>query len=88
MVHGLETLDRVNDELMQLGNTEQLNLDEQPNLEPVLHHLMYVGGKFDNHVERRKELPKLGEPVYRLFGRMYVKYVWNGSVFVFDSVEA
>jgi hypothetical protein len=75
VVHGLETLKRLNDEASAASE------------KPKLHELKYVGGKFDGKIERRKELPKDGEHVYRIIGRMYAKYIWNGSVFVFESIE-
>jgi hypothetical protein len=74
VVHGLETLKRLNDEATKGSD-------------PDLHHIMFVGGKFDCHCGRFSVSPRIGDANYQIFGRMYHKYVFNGSVFVFDSIE-
>jgi hypothetical protein len=49
--------------------------------------LRYVGGPVDNTTERRPVAmaPKVGSPSYRLSRGCYAKYVWDGSVFVFEK---
>jgi hypothetical protein len=52
---------------------------------PVVLDLRYVGGPLDGTTERRVFPPCVGDSVNRLSGVEYVKYVWDGSAFVFEE---